>query len=87
MWGDMNGLALMKEFGTAGAICGSCLVALRVPVSGYGFVFYLLSSILWLWAAVLTQEWELATMQAAFTIINVVGIVRWLGPKVRNQRP
>jgi len=35
----------------------------------------------------LSQEWELAAMQGAFTIINVIGIVRWLGPKVRNQRP
>jgi nicotinamide riboside transporter PnuC len=69
-----------KLFEMIGAICGvagAVLVSLNIPQSKYGFVLFLISSIL-----LGVVSWQrgmqyLLTMQMVFLGINIVGVVRW----------
>jgi len=67
-----------KWAGTAAGVAGAVLVALNVGVTGYGFVLFLVSSLLWSAAGVAQRELSLVVLQGAFTAINVLGIYRWL---------
>ena len=71
-------LTATKWLGTAAGILGAVLIALNVGVVGYGFMLFLLSSILWSMAAIAQRESSLVVLQGAFTIINVFGILRWM---------
>jgi hypothetical protein len=44
----------------------------------YGFTLFLLSSLLWAWVGWMHRETSLVVLQSAFTIINVVGLFRWV---------
>jgi membrane protein implicated in regulation of membrane protease activity len=71
----------MKFFswmGTAFGIAGALLVALNVPISGWGFVLFLVSSLSWLTVALSRSDRPLALINAAFTLCNLLGIYRWL---------
>ena len=60
-------------FGVAGAI----LVSINTPQSKYGFVLFLVSSILLGVVSWQRKMWYLLTMQMVFLGINIVGIYRW----------
>jgi len=69
-----------KLFEMIGAICGvagAVLVSLNIPQSKYGFVLFLVSSILLGVVSWQRKMRYLLTMQMVFLGINVVGIVRW----------
>jgi hypothetical protein len=70
-------LKAIKWIGTAAAVSGATLIALRIGMEGYGFILFLVSSVLWLAAGILENDWPLMVLQAAFTIINILGIYRW----------
>jgi len=69
-----------KLFEMIGAICGvsgAVLVSLNIPQSKYGFMLFLVSSIL-----LGVVSWQrnmryLLIMQMVFLGINIVGVVRW----------
>ena len=71
-------LSALKWTATACALIGATLVALNLPISGWGFVLFLGSSLGWLSAALITGDRAQAAMQMGFTAVNVLGIVRWL---------
>ena len=71
-------LPILKWLGTVAGIGGAVLVALNIPASGWGFVFFLVSSVCWGTAALTIREWSLLLLQGVFTIINLIGIYRWL---------
>jgi len=77
----MNPVALnvIKWIGTAAGVSGAILIALNLGIVGYGFALFLLSSSLWLTAAVAERETSLLVLQVAFTAINVLGLCRWTG--------
>jgi hypothetical protein len=52
---------------------------LNLGVVGYGFLLFLVSSLLWTAAGVAQREPSLVVLQGAFTAINVPGIYRWFG--------
>ena len=63
-----------------GAICGvsgAVLVSLNIPQSKYGFVLFLISSILLGIVSWQRKMQYLLTMQMAFLGINVVGVFSW----------
>ena len=63
-----------------GAICGvagAVLVSLNIPQSKYGFVLFLISSILLGVVSWQRKMQYLLTMQMVFLGINAVGIFRW----------
>lgn len=68
----------LKWFGTACALAGAGLVAANIPLSGWGFVLFLASSLSWLIASAVTRDGAQAAMQLGFTAVNLLGIWRWL---------
>lgn len=68
----------LKTLGVFTGIAGAAIVALNLPWSGWGFVVFLVSSLSLLWAATRMREWKLALLFVAYTVVNVVGIVRWM---------
>jgi nicotinamide riboside transporter PnuC len=63
-----------------GAICGvagAVLVSLNIPQSKYGFMLFLISSILLGIVSWQRKMQYLLTMQIVFLGINVVGVFRW----------
>jgi uncharacterized membrane protein YccC len=68
-----------KWIGTAAGVAGAILIALNLGVVVYGFVLFLLSSLLWVSVALVQREPSLAVLQGAFTVINLLGIWRWAG--------
>ena len=69
-----------KIFEMIGAICGvtgAVLVSLNIPQSKYGFVLFLISSILLGIVSWQRKMQYLLIMQTVFLGINIVGIVRW----------
>jgi nicotinamide riboside transporter PnuC len=69
-----------KLFEMIGAVCGvagAVLVSLNIPQSKYGFVLFLISSILLGVVSWQRNMQYLLTMQMVFLGINAVGIFRW----------
>ena len=69
-----------KLFEMIGAICGvagAVLVSLNIPQSKYGFILFLISSILLGIVSWQRKMQYLLTMQIVFLGINVVGVFRW----------
>lgn len=70
-----------KYLGVIGAvtgILGALLLALNIAISPYGFLFFFVSSVsLTCWARSNNHSHQLI-MQLVFTIINAIGMVRWL---------
>jgi drug/metabolite transporter (DMT)-like permease len=71
-------ISLAKWAGTAFGVAGATLIALNLPISGWGFILFLVSSASWTVAGVMMREHSLILLNAAFTVINVIGIYRWL---------
>ena len=55
------------------------MIATNTPLSGYGFLFFTASSVAWTIVAWRMKEWSLLRMSLAFTAINILGIMRWIG--------
>ena len=53
-------------------------IALNLPFSGWGFVLFLGSSVSWTVAGFKMRENSLALLNGVFTVINLLGIYRWL---------
>jgi nicotinamide riboside transporter PnuC len=69
-----------KTFEMIGAICGvagAVLVSLNIPQSKYGFVLFIISSILLGIVSWQRKMQYLLTMQMVFLGINIIGIVQW----------
>ena len=69
-----------KIFEMIGAICGvagAVLVSLNIPQSKYGFVLFLIPSILLGVVSWQRNMQYLLTMQIVFLGINMVGVARW----------
>ena len=69
-----------KIFEMIGAVCGvagAVLVSLNIQQSKYGFVLFLISSILLGIVSWQRKMQYLLTMQMAFLGINVVGVFSW----------
>ena len=74
----MSKLEAVEWTGSVAGALGALLIALNLPISGYGFVIFLLSSTSWLVAGMATGNRRLVLMNVAFTLVNLVGIYRWL---------
>lgn len=48
-------------------------------VSGYGYLLFLLGSVSWTAAGLRMREPSIWSLNLAFSAINILGIVRWLG--------
>ena len=59
-------------------LLGACLVAMNNRLSGWGFVAFLVSNVLWIAFGVATGATGLVVMQAGFTATSLLGVYRWL---------
>ena len=71
-------LLAIKWFGTVTGLVGAAILALNIPISGWGWVLFALSSVSWTAAALMMREWSLAMLQGGFLAVDLVGIWRWL---------
>jgi hypothetical protein len=71
-------MTAIKWIGSALAIVGALVIALNLPFSGWGFVAFLISSVIWTIAGIMMKEPSLVVLQGTFVIINLIGIYRWL---------
>jgi hypothetical protein len=71
-------LSALKWFGTVTGIVGAAILALNIPISGWGWVLFALSSVCWTAAGLIMREWSLALLQGGFLAVDLVGIWRWL---------
>ncbi|MFN4184314.1 MAG: hypothetical protein ACK4M6_05970 [Hyphomonas sp.] len=62
--------------GTIAAVMVSANLSARL--TGYGFVIFTASSVTWIAYALQDGETPLILQNAALTLINLVGIYRWL---------
>ena len=70
---------ILEQISFIGAIAGSVLIALNLPISGWAFVPYMLSNVASIIILRRTNAPKVITYQAWwFVFINCVGIVRWL---------
>ena len=72
-------LTAVKWIGTAAGVSGAIMVALNLGLVVPGFWLFLISSVLWTVIGWVQREMSLFVLQGTFTIINIVGIYRWLG--------
>ena len=73
-----SALAFFKWFGTVAGIAGAVVLALNIAASGWGFVVFLASSVSWTVAVLAMREPSLALLSIVYTVINLLGIWRWL---------
>ncbi len=78
----MNKQQIQKTLGVialVGAVIGSLFLALNLPFSGWGYIPFFLSSLVNMWLLHGTNAPKTLMYQNAyFSVVNVVGIVRWL---------
>ena len=70
--------------GVAAAIMVSANLDRRV--TGYGFVIFTFSSVVWIIYGFQDTEWPLIIQNGVLTLINIAGIYRWLIVK-KGERP
>lgn len=69
---------ILEWSGSVLAVSGAILLAINISISPWAFVIYLLSSIiLFIWG-LRRKAYGIAMQNMVFTVINVVGIYRWL---------
>jgi nicotinamide riboside transporter PnuC len=68
---------ILEMIGAVCGIAGAVLVSLNIPQSKYGFVLFLISSILLGVVSWQRKMQYLLTMQIVFLGINMVGVARW----------
>ena len=68
---------ILEMIGAVCGIAGAVLVSLNIPQSKYGFVLFLISSVLLGIVSWQRKMQYLLTMQMVFLGINAVGIFRW----------
>jgi hypothetical protein len=68
----------LKWFGTATGLVGALVLALNLPISGWGWVLFAVSSASWTAAGLLMRETSLVLLQGGFLVVDLIGVWRWL---------
>lgn len=68
----------LKWIGTVGGVSGAFLLAANVPVSGWGYVPFLMGALALVGWGVLIKEPAIWLLNGVFCMANLVGIWRWL---------
>ena len=78
----MNGsnqvLNQIEWAGMTTGLLGSALLALKLDVSGYGFVLYLVSNVFWIYAGRQRGSTALMAMMICYSMASLYGIYRWM---------
>lgn len=68
----------LKWFGTITGVVGAVILALNIPVSGWGWVLFAASAAAWTAAGLVMRDMSLVVLQATFLVVDILGIWRWL---------
>lgn len=68
----------LKWFGTVTGVIGALVLALNIPISGWGWVLFGVSSLCWSIAGAVMLDYSLVVLQSAFLIVDIIGVWRWL---------
>ena len=68
----------LKWVGTTTGVLGALMLALNIPLSGWGWALFLISSLSWTLAGAVMKDMSLVILQFAFVVVDVIGIWRWL---------
>jgi uncharacterized membrane protein len=68
----------VKWVGTATGVLGALILALNIPLSGWGWILFLVSSVSWTFAGLVMKDMSLAVLQFAFVVVDLIGVWRWL---------
>lgn len=82
----MNALDIVKWAAAASGIAAALMVSLDSGrrVTGWGFVIFVASSLLWIAASLLDQEGALGVQNFVLLAINIFGVYRYL---IRKRAP
>jgi len=70
---------IIEQVSFWGAVVGSVLLALNIPISGWAYIPFLISNIATIYLLKRSNAPKIVAWQSGFFIfINIVGIVRWL---------
>lgn len=64
--------------GAAGGVIGALLLALNFKYSGFGYIFFLISSVLLFCWSYKTGAKHNMMMQGVFIVLNAIGTYNWL---------
>jgi hypothetical protein len=67
-----------KWIGTGTGVAGALILALNIPISGWGWVLFGVSSGIWSAVALKTHDHSLAVLQGVFFVVDIIGVWRWL---------
>lgn len=70
--------AAIKWIGTTTGVLGALVLALNIPLSGWGWALFLASSLAWTFAGAVMKDMSLVILQFAFVVVDTIGIWRWL---------
>ncbi len=71
-------LTILKWFGTVTGVVGASILALNIPISGWGWVLFALSALAWTIAGLAQRDTSLVVLQGAFLVVDLIGVWRWL---------
>lgn len=70
-------LNLLRWIGTVTGIMGAVLVALNIEETRYGFIFFLVSALLYSYTSWKDRDYPMLSLQVTFACIDLLGIWRW----------
>ena len=70
--------SVLKWIGTGTGVLGALVLALNIPVSGWGWVLFTISSVSWTIAGLGLRDMSLVVLQGTFIFVDVLGVWRWL---------
>lgn len=74
----MSAEQALKWVGALGGIFGAFLVALNLPISGWGYIPFLIGAAALVAWGILIREPAVWLLNAVFCLANLIGIWRWL---------
>lgn len=71
--------------GTLLACAGALLVALKLPISRYAFICYLIANALFICYAAFRQDYQVLVLNLGLTLISLIGLWCWFRRRERRS--
>jgi nicotinamide riboside transporter PnuC len=68
----------LKVLAMLTGIAGSLAIAVSKVWVAYGFAFFLVSSLIWVYTSMRQKEYSLLILQISFVLRDTWGIIRWM---------
>lgn len=81
----MNKIKILEYAASIPAIIGSVWLSQNIPSSSFGWLLFLVSSLLWIIFALKTRMHALLVQSIVFTMSNVSGIWNWVIPYINGS--